>query len=214
MYLSIYTDISGQDNPQLCKFVKWILFKYTLFYLSCNMFTMASSSTVIASHSFPSPVGWAKCKRMARRLMNQDKDSLIDEVKSARSKQSRNSLHPLHQQANVQASPGRQGLGIHKASWGDKCHNHHLPFFLFPLRFYCWTLHDKEYDRGQSGSVVLAMSPPNLSSASASSLRGQSGKQKKPWQRAGTAQQWLEHWCIIEGGVDTSPKHGTLWVTM
>lgn len=95
------------------------------------MFTMASSSTLIASHSFPSPVGWAKCKRMARRLMNQDKDSLIGEVKSARSKQSRNSLHPFHQQANVQSSPGRQGLGIHKASLGRQMSQPPSP--LLPL---------------------------------------------------------------------------------
>lgn len=92
---------------------------------------MASISTLIASHSFPSPVGWAKCKRMARRLMNQDKDSLIDEVKSARSKQSRNSLHPFHQQANVQSSPGRQGLGIHKASLGRQMSQPPSP--LLPL---------------------------------------------------------------------------------
>lgn len=103
--------------------------------------------------------------------------SIICMLKAKQSQAGIHSIHSISEKMFTHHLGGRASAFI-KLVWRDKNHNHHLSFFPFSLIFYCWAWHDKEYDTGQSGSVALAMSPSNVSSASASSLSGQSGNRK------------------------------------
>ena len=63
---------------------------------------------------------------------------------------------------------------------------------------------------GQLSAAVPALSPPSSRFALSSSLARQCEELKYPWLSVGTAQQQLQHQCMIITIFIKNPKHGII----
>lgn len=87
---------------------------------------------------------------------------------------------------------------------------HLLSSFFLPRKFCC-----RLYVTWHGTSLwSVSCAPSQLVHLPAPSLAGQCATQRRPWLCASTAQQQLNHWCVINTDSIINPKHGTTLATV
>lgn len=150
--------------------------------------------------------------------MDQDKDSLISEVKlCVQGKQNKEFIHYFLLAGRCLASSLRSKASAHAViTWENKCHDHEDPHFLhlFPkLLLLTIVPCGMKHSFGQFRSVVLVSSPPSfLWTPHFTCCTGWVGtkhpqREGKPRCCASTAHKLTRHWCVTSTVLITNPIH-------